>query len=66
MLLGATLAAFANEAYQMMRTRRSLMEQPSQPQSPLSDEEHEADPGSHNRHTETQVNTTANATHDTP
>lgn len=49
----------------MMRTRRSLMEQPSQPQSPLSEEEHEADPESRNRHTETQANTTTNAAHTT-
>lgn len=54
-----------NQTYQMMRTRRSLMEQPSQPQSPLSEEEHEADAESRNRHTETQANTTTNAAHTT-
>lgn len=47
----------------MMRTRRSLMEQPSGPQSPSSEEEHDSGSEARNQTTEAQANTTANATH---
>ena len=43
-----------------MRSRRSLAEQPSGPQSPVSEEEHE-DPNTRNRNTETQANTAVNS-----
>lgn len=46
----------------MMRTRRSLMEQPSRPQSPTSEEEHETDQDARRRQSETHANTHANTT----
>lgn len=50
-----------NNISQQMRSRRSLAEQPSGPQSPVSEEEHEADPNTRNRNSQTQANTAVNS-----